>query len=1727
MIKRIKYIPLLLLFLVSFSGHAQTYGNEWINYNQSYYSFKIVKDGIYRLDFNTLTTAGVPLATFQTENIQLFGREKELPIHIVDGDNNGFIDAGDYILFYAEKNDGWLDSTIYNDPNTIANPAYSLYNDTIQYFFSWNNSTNNLRYQVETATDFSNYSSIADYILYTYEKEYNNEYSEGERISTGSSSFYNPGEGWAKWSVNGATGSGYTIDLGSTTLFPFTGPSAPLVKFHGKSISASNADYTGFGNHHFKWEIGTSNTLLLDTIFIGYDQIIVNETISSSLLTNGATPIRWSIIDDQGAITDRQAVNYFTVTYPRIPNFSGSNNILFNVVNDPQGKIRLDVTNAGYSIPIMFVHGDIPMMVPFSINGSSHSVLIPNSSNGIDQTIIYKDSSLIIDVLEVDPVGVMGDGSFTDFASIPSSLEDALLFIYHSKLESTSLNYAAYRNSIAGGNYNVVMANVDELYMQFGGGIEKHINGIRRFSHFVFNNSTNKPVGLFIMGKGIRESTYNSITSDGPGTRNNPVRFAASLIPSFGQPSSDVSITAGLEGGYNWAPLIPTGRISVRTETELQAYLDKVILNEIEQDPNSIYDTPSKDWQKHIMHFAGGSDFAQQTQFQSYFNTYENIIEDSLFGGFVHPIYKTSSDPLDPTILSGITDRIEEGVSLMTYFGHSVPTTSGFEINLDDPSNWNNLGKNPLMLVNSCYNGNIFQMSNSNSEEFVQVANFGAIGYIASVSVGFDVYLNVYAKELYKQFSKYNYGSTVAEQMKLTIESLESLYPTNFYIETTCSQMVLNGDPMFRLNYHQNPEIELTQPNVYFTPSELDLTVDSIEMHIILTNLGQSVTDTFSLEVVRNFPSSNTDSVYYFQLSKLDYKDTFSFKMPLQPNIGVGINTFNISVDLPSTINEQYDEINNNQLIKTLYIDIDGIVPVIPYEFAVVPIDSVTVKASTINPIADYNTYRFEIDTTDLFDSPEHRYKIVMGLGGVKEVNPSDWISTSTGLNSTLICTDSTVYFWRVAIDSSTYDWRESSFQYIIGKEGWGQDHFFQFKNNGFSGINYDRPTRTRQFQPFSKELTCDVIASTAGLNIYYNAWFIDAEQQDYGICTYTPKLHVAVIDPVTLKSWGTRFVPENENLGNNFGNNNDNGACLPRVMKFFTFNQNDPAKLTAFQNMVNTEVPDGHYILIYSPMTTRYDLWNALDSVNMYNTFTGLGSDSINGGRLNTPFAFFVKKGDPSTVVELFGQTSIDDVHLTATLNGNGEGNESAPLIGPAAQWGNVYWKQDPQEASSADSTILTIKAYNLGGALQFSIDTLFTLNDSILNLNSIVDANLYPFVSFDAHYIDVVTNTPSQVDRWHVLYTPVPEAAIDGTTQYTWSIPSDTLEEGQNVDFAVDIKNIFTVDMDSLLVSYWVEDANQNKNIIAYARQDSLRVNEVLRDTITFSTVGLGGINSLWVEVNPYVNGSIYVTDQPEQEHFNNLLQVAFFVKPDDINPILDVTINGTHILNGDIIDPNSEILVTLKDDNEFLIMDDIADTSLFGVYLTDPNGVQVRIPFMDGSGTTIMQWIPAEQQHKRFKIIWPASFDIDGTYSLFIQGTDKSGNVSGDLEYRVSFEIIHESSITQMMNYPNPFSTSTRFVFTLTGSEVPDEIIIQIMTVSGRVVREITEGQLGTIQIGRNITEYAWDGRDEFGDQLANGVYLYNVKAQINGEDITHRESGADTYFKKNFGKMYLMR
>jgi hypothetical protein len=238
------------------------------------------------------------------------------------------------------------------------------------------------------------------------------------------------------------------------------------------------------------------------------------------------------------------------------------------------------------------------------------------------------------------------------------------------------------------------------------------------------------------------------------------------------------------------------------------------------------------------------------------------------------------------------------------------------------------------------------------------------------------------------------------------------------------------------------------------------------------------------------------------------------------------------------------------------------------------------------------------------------------------------------------------------------------------------------------------------------------------------------------------------------------------------------------------------------------------------------------------------------------------------------------------------------------------------------------------------------------------------------------------------------------------------------------------------------------------------------------------------------------------------------------DVTNPLLDVTFDGVRILNGDIISAKPSILISLKDENKFLALN---DTSAYTITLQRPGQTTgERIYFAQG-----LEFTPGSLPKNSATILYRPVFTEDGRYTLSVQAKDRSNNSSGATEYKIRFEVNTKPSVTNVLNYPNPFSSSTRFVFTLTGSEVPEVFTIQIMTITGKIVREITRAELGFMHIGRNISEYAWDGKDAFGDQLANGVYLYRVRTKLNGENIEKSAGPADKYFSRDIGKMVLMR
>lgn len=1685
-----KRLLLGIFLLTDLSGLAQPFGNEWVEYSQPYFKFTVTKERVVNITYDTLAQSlsnhGFSIASVDPRNIQIFNRGEELPIYI-EGEADGSFDPGDRIELYVKGNDGFLEDELFLDPEDNGNPYYSEISDSINYYLTWNNSLTNARMEVETDLDINQYTP-SPYIFREDVQELH-EYLDWP-MYTGQR--FPPVTGLAQPGYTGGEGHyGYYFDAGFVDEYWF---SNTQYKYDPGPDSEIEISLVGLSNDHKNLRISFAGTVI-DTSLQDFDVVRMNFTRPTSFLSSPSTQFTFEVPNTTPeAYQYRALVAYVKVKYPLIPNVTVFLDKKFIVGNNPdypnQLKSRVDLIPGLYTDPVLYDLTQGKRIPVLQIGGTSH-VIIPDNGSEKHCVFLEGDPDLQHKIGVLDAAGRNGTPYFTDLSNLDPNTE--FFAIGPSAFASEIEAYASYRNTTG---QMALAIGIDEMDSQFGYGVPKNPLGIRKFAQWAEGNLTD-PKHIFLVGKSIGIGEI----------RKNPSLSAQTLVPSYGDPPSDNWFTAYLTNNGTEEPSIAVGRLAAQTPDQVSAYLEKVM--EYESSEPAL-------WKKKGLHFSGGGSASEAITIRNMLDAFKDHFEDTLIGGDVQTFQKTTSEPFQITQVDSIINLINTGVQLVTFFGHG--SSVGFDVSIDHPSTFQNVdGRYPTMLGLSCFAGDIHQAPGigSMSETWVLEPNGGALAFIATVGPGRRQYLANYFNKWYQNLSQDDYGESIGQVMKHTIfENSQLSNPV-----TTIHNLgnTLHGDPSLVLTTATLPDLKTSVPEVYTVPGELTTLLDSFELNVVMSNLGQAFSDSFIIEIVHTLPTGVQDTLIAMTHGPVFYAETLSVTLPIDPINGLGINTICVSLDNSSIITE-ISELNNDVCIQPLIISPD-IIPVYPYEFAVVPDQGVTLKASTGNPFAPARTYRLEVDTTDLFNSPSKQFTTVVQGGGVVEWSPKLLVNMP----------DSTVYFWRASVDSAThgaYQWRESSFQYIIDKYGWGQAHFFQFKKDNFTSLDHNRPDGEFDFVQITKNLSIhnfgnpDAIESAS--EAFMVNYYIDNGLEEYSGCPGWPigfpQILIGVIDPCTLEPWKTGGVDANGVAHDPHGYYGQLYPCRNRPEGWFQFGTGLPDSLDAMANFIDNVIPDSHYVFVLTWRHVDFSTFNPI----WLQPFQNLGATGIDTISYE-PYIFFCKKGDPTSVIEVAGSDTNDIISLTTDLFGcYNEGRVTTPYIGPTTDWGSLHFRMSPEESPTLDEFDVNVIGVTPSGVQE---PVLFGLDDwltDIPDLASSIDAAEYPQIRLNAHLKDdSLISTPPQLKRWQVLFDGIPEAALDPSINFSWS--GDSLADGQPMMFATTIRNISEFDMDSLLVHYWIIDENNNRIEIEYPRQDSLRAGEELLDTVYYTpSAATQGVNAFWVEVNPVPDGQTSGYDQLEQYHFNNLGYLLFNAQGDDVNPIMDVTFDGVHILDGDIVSAKPLISIEVDDESEFRLLNDTSDVQ---VYISQPGSSSLqRIWFNNG---TTMQFYPGESPDNKARIEFPADFPIDGTYELIVQSYDRSHNASGEQFYRISFEVINKSTITEIMNWPNPFSTNTHFVFTLTGSEPPTFFKIQIITISGKVVREIDLDELGPINIGRNITQYGWDGKDTYGDQLANGIYLYRVITRIDGDLIEHRESGADQWIEHEFGKMMLIR
>lgn len=1668
-----RFILLLLIAPVSLSaqiwnGADTLYGNEWIDFSKTYYKIKIATDGIYRISYQTLSDAGFPVNTVPADQFRLYRYGRQEPIYI---SANGLLSNPDYIEFFGERNRDMLDRHLFEDPDKEnLNPWYSLFNDTSAYYLCWQTAGQPLRYTV-VPNDLSNPPTKEPFCWSTTGVYYTNSLFKRQNSVDVSYSWFN-GEGFA------------------------TSPNANLpVAFGPKKLLTGGPDAMltiryacGLGAHDFR--LSWNDSLLAGANFNGWGIRQHDVAVPAAWLKTNNT----ARLQSASGGTDRAAVAGVFLRYPRLFDFENTTAADFILDAGTDAKyLEIQAFNASGAAPLLYDIGN-RLRIETKVEGGLVKVLLPAAAN--ERRIwLTNPTNGIKSVNSIQPV------QFRDY-----SAENATYIILSNKaLFKDPINnadyvaeYADYRRSPAGGNHKVVVVDINELYEQFAYGIRYHPLAARNFIQFVLKK-WDAPRNLLIIGKGLDYNTFRTSNAQ------NLLTDSLFYVPTYGTPGADQLLVMREKKLSD--PMLAIGRLAVVKPSEIRDYLNKII--EHEQAYTSAPQTlEGKAWMKRVIHNSGGLS-GESGIIKQYTQGMADEISQSRVGAEVYTYYKTSNDPIQLSSYEQMLELLNGGVSIWMIYGHSSPNAVDFDIGT--PSVYNNQGRYPLMMIMGCFSGLCSTTQKGIGEQFVLAPDRGAIAYLASVNYSFIDALKTFGQRYYERMGGVDYGSSIGEIFQNTVEDLnKSGYGA---LVALLHQNLLQGDPAVKPHFYPGADYVIDPQSVKFDPNPVSLEQPVVKLDFDVVNLGENTGGAIPLQIDQRLPGNLVLNRRTDTIQAPPFRQKHSYNLPTTGS-QIGFNRFLLGLDPQNTVTEQpaAAEFNNDlsdasgQPGVDVYFFADDVSPVAPYNFGIVRQKEATLQASTLNLSAAPMRYLFELDTLEKFSSPFKKTGQVFQGGGLLEWKPPVQLH------------DSTVYYWRVARDSlinGQIPWRNHSFICLPGSApGWSQSHFGQYAQGQFVNLQAVDSTRRLEFVDNAGFISTTVAYRNVNRypgfqNVYYEGFFGDYNFNVQGIYR------------------GVTMMVQNPNTGHilpNLPGSPYNLTANPKPL--FSFDTQDSLQRVSLMDFIENQIPDGFIVgllafhsyndtLGYAPRR-----W-AKDSVsygkNLFQVFEALGAKEVrslvNYSTVPHPYGFIFRKNDPqfhaidTIVYSIDSAINIRRSFLAKWSVGQFE----TPVIGPAKAWKSLHWQHKAPDNPSDEISLSVLGVREgLSDTLLFSFENTF---DTTLDLLPSVQ---FPLLKIRYESGDTLKRSATAPGYLRVLYEPVPEGALHPVAHDDFY--RDTLQEGEPGRFSIAFANVSETDFDSLLVKFRLENENN-------AGQDYLRRyrpvlhGDTLHTVFDFNTGGKTGKQRLLVDVNP-------ANAQTELYHFNNTAVREFYVSRDRRNPLLDVTFDGIHLLDGDIVSPRPAVVVSLRDENRFMAMSDTATFTLKVVY---PNGLVKPLSFSDPD----IQFFPAEAadlpKKNLARLEWRPVFTEDGDYRLQVNGRDATGNNSGSLDYTVTFRVITRSSISHLLNYPNPFSTSTCFVYTMTGAETPAHFKIQIMTVSGRVVREITETEFGPLRAGTHTGNYCWDGRDEYGDQLANGVYLYRVMAKkADGSDFEFFENNSlDGYFKNGFGKMVLLK
>lgn len=203
------------------------------------------------------------------------------------------------------------------------------------------------------------------------------------------------------------------------------------------------------------------------------------------------------------------------------------------------------------------------------------------------------------------------------------------------------------------------------------------------------------------------------------------------------------------------------------------------------------------------------------------------------------------------------------------------------------------------------------------------------------------------------------------------------------------------------------------------------------------------------------------------------------------------------------------------------------------------------------------------------------------------------------------------------------------------------------------------------------------------------------------------------------------------------------------------------------------------------------------------------------------------------------------------------------------------------------------------------------------------------------------------------------------------------------------------------------------------------------------------------------------------------------------DENGPEIQIFLNDEKFVSGGISNPNPTLIVKLKDENGI-------NTTGNGI----GHDIIAIIDQQNDQQIVLNDFYQTEKDSSNSGIIrYPLEGLSVGDHTIKVRAWDIANNVS---ENSINFSVVSDEKLQldHVLNYPNPFTTHTSFFFEHNQAGETFEILIQIFTISGKLVKTISDTQYLP---GNRSEKLDWNGLDDFGDKIAKGTYIYKLSVK----------------------------